>query len=84
MVEKLNFLNALMEQSHNRAPVKLASNALNDVLYNNITPLANKPSTAMWADFQVSAFSSPANDKENKNVYQVNPTMRLPANVMWH
>jgi hypothetical protein len=47
MVEKLNFLNALMEQSHNRAPVKLASNALNDVLYNNNTPLANKPAAVM-------------------------------------
>ena len=38
----------------------------------------------MWADYRVSALSSPANDKENKNVYQVNPTKRLPANVSKH
>jgi hypothetical protein len=70
MVEKLNFLNALMEQSHNRAPVKLASNALNDVLYNNNTPLANKPSTATM---QTQCCFSKAL-----------PLLRLPANVRPH
>ena len=38
----------------------------------------------MWADFRVSAFTSPANEKENKNEHKVNPTMRLPANVSKH
>ena len=84
MVEKLNFLNALMEQSHNRAPVKLSSNALNDVLYYDNTPFANKPSTAMWAGFRILTYPRPANYSEKENKHQANPTIRLPASVSKH